>query len=442
MTTQTIADIHARRIWDSRGRPTVEAEVRLSDGTIGRGIAPAGASRGTREAVDRRDGGTRFGGLDVMEAVASVHDEIAPALNGADPSDQAGCDERIIALDPSPTKERLGGNTTVAVSLAILWAAAKSRGLPLWRYLAGTETPRLPLPEIQIFGGGAHAGRRVDIQDFMVMAPRARSFAEALEITAEVYRTAGRLMDARGGQHGVADEGGWWPVFETNEAALDMMMRAIETAGFTPGQDVMISLDIAASEFGRDGRYRLSLEGRELDRDGLAEMLLGWCARYPIASIEDPFAEDDVEGFQRFTAAVGDRVQVIGDDLLVTNATLVAQAAAARSVNAVLIKVNQAGTVTEAKAALEAGRRAGFGTIVSARSGETEDVTSAHLAVGWNAGQFKVGSFARSERMAKWNEMLRIEQALGANARFAGPGVLPMHQQSRHTGKSGSLSDE
>lgn len=429
MTDVAIRRLRARRIWDSRGRPTVEAEIELSDGSVGRGIAPAGASRGTREAVDRRDGGNRLGGLDVRGAIASIGEEIAPLLLGRDPFDQAGIDAALIALDGTPTKQRLGGNATVAVSLAVLHAAAASRGLPLWRHLAGEGPVSLPLPEIQIFGGGAHAGRRTDIQDFMVMAPKATSFAEALETTAEVYLAAGRIMAERGLLQGVADEGGWWPAFSSNEEALDTLVLAIERAGFVPGEEVAISLDIAASEFGRDGRYRLGLEGRELDSDGMADYLMGWCERYPILSIEDPLAEDDAKGMARFTAAVGHRIQVIGDDFLVTNADLVDQAARDGSVNAVLVKVNQAGTVSEAEAACEAGRRAGFGTIVSARSGETEDVAIVHLAIGWHAGQLKVGSFARSERMAKWNEALRIEEALGGKAQFAGVEALAFRRR-------------
>ena len=412
----TIRSIHARRIWDSRGRPTVEAEVTLADGATGRGIAPAGASRGTREAIELRDGGDRLGGLDVSQALAGIRDEIAPALQGIDALKQEEVDERLIGLDGTVNKARLGGNATVAVSLAVLHAAAASSGMPLWRYCADGQPVSIPLPEIQIFGGGAHAGRRTDVQDFMVVAPRAQSFAEALEITAEIYRAAGSLMAERGRLQGVADEGGWWPAFDSNEEALDALVSAIERAGYTPGHEAAISLDIAASEFGRNGRYRLAMEDRELDSDGMAEYLLRWCERYPIVSVEDPLAEDDPDGLARFTASVGDRMQVIGDDFLVTNANLVERAAVNGNVNAVLIKVNQAGTVSEAKAACAAAKRAGFGTIVSARSGETEDVAIAHLAVGWDSGQLKVGSFARSERMAKWNEVLRIEEQFEAGS--------------------------
>jgi enolase len=414
MTEAAIARVHGRRVWDSRGRPTVEAEVYLAGGAIGRAIAPAGASTGSGEALDRRDGGEAFGGLDVRKAVAAVGGEIARALWGQDASDQAQIDAALIALDGTPGKARLGGNAIIATSMAVLHAAACAAGQPLWRHLAAGRPVRMPVPEIQIFGGGAHAAGRVDVQDFMVTCPSAGSFAEALDRTAEVYRAAGRIMADRGLLQGVADEGGFWPAFSSNEEALDRLVEAIERAGFTPGGEVAISLDIAASSFGAAGRYNLSRDGRELDTDGLIDMLGRWLERYPIISIEDPVAEDDPEGFRAFTAAFGDRVQVIGDDFLVTSADRVRRAAAAGSCNAVLIKPNQAGTITETLAALRAGQEAGFGTIVSARSGETEDVTIAHLAVGWDAGQFKVGSFSRSERMAKWNEMLRIEEASGA----------------------------
>jgi enolase len=417
-----IVSIHGRRVWDSRGRPTLEAEVRLSTGAIGRAIAPAGASRGSREAVDLRDGGAHLGGFDVTRAVGNVSGEIADALTGFDAHDQAVVDATLIALDGTPDKARLGGNALVAVSLAVAQAAAASEGLALWRYLAGEGPVSLPLPEIQIFGGGAHAGRRIDLQDLMVIPMSAASFTEALCVSAEVYRAAGALMHEAGTRFGVADEGGYWPAFASNEEALTMLMRAIERAGYSPGDEVAISLDIAASELVRDGRYRFGLDGRDFDSDGLAEVLLGWLDRYPVVSIEDPFAEDDREAWIRFASAAGQRVQIIGDDYLTTNAARVDAAAADRACNAVLLKPNQAGTLSETLAALEAALRAGFGTIISARSGETEDVAIVHLAVGWNAGQLKVGSFARGERTAKWNEGLRIEEASGA--RYAGAAAL------------------
>lgn len=421
---KTIRSIHARRVWDSRGRPTVEAEVTLSDGAIGRAIVPAGASKGTREALELRDGSARFGGLDVLRAVGNINEEIARALVGAAADDQAALDARLIALDGTTSKTRLGANATLAVSMAAAHATAASRAVPLYESIGGPSATLMPMPQIQIFGGGAHAGRRVDVQDFMIVCPRAANFAEALEWTAEVYRCAGELLESRGARYGVADEGGWWPAFSTNEEALEALVAAIERAGFVPGADVAIALDIAASDFGRAGRYRLGLEGRELDSDGLIELLLRWTERYPIASIEDPLAEDDPEGFARFTQAAGHRVQVVGDDFLVSHAPLVEQAAAIGAANAVLLKPNQRGTLTETLQAWRAAQAAGYAGIVSARSGETEDTTIVHLAIGWQTGQLKVGSFARSERMAKWNEALRIEERLGGRARFAGPGAF------------------
>jgi enolase 1/2/3 len=415
-----ITAVRGRRVWDSRGRPTVEAEVTLAGGALGRAIAPAGASTGSGEALDKRDGGAALGGYDVRQAVAFVNDEIARAVNGLNAISQAEVDAALIELDGTPDKARLGGNAMIAVSMAVAQAAAAAAQEPLWRYLR-PEAAALPLPEIQIFGGGAHAGRRVDVQDFMVVCPGASSFAEALEWTAEVYLAAGRLMAEAGRLKGVADEGGYWPDFASNEEALEMLLRAIERAGLTPGEQVAIALDVAASELGRNGLYRLGLERRELDSEGMMVLLMGWLGRYPIVSIEDPLAEDDLDGFAAFTRAVGDRVQVVADDLTVTDEARVREVAARCAANTLLVKPNQRGTLTETKAAFDAAQAAGWRTIVSARSGETEDTTIVHLAVGWGAPQLKVGSFARSERMAKWNEALRIEEALGAGARLARP---------------------
>lgn len=423
--SSAINRVHARRIWDSRGRPTVEVEVLLDDGSMGRGIAPAGASTGSAEAVELRDGGEAFGGFGVSRALAGITTEIAPALVGRDAREQRQIDDLLIALDGTPNKSRLGGNALIATSMAVLDAAACAARMPLWRYLAGDAPVSLPLPEIQIFGGGAHAGRRVDIQDFLVMPVGASSMDEALAMVAEVYRAAGQLMADAGRRAGVADEGGWWPDFDGNEQALQMLTRAIEKAGYRNGE-VMISLDIAASEFGRDGVYRPALEGRAYTTDEWIAVLVDWVSKYPILSVEDPVAEDDTAGMIAFTQAVGQGVQVIGDDYLVTDAQRVREAAAVHACNAVLIKPNQAGTLSETLDALTTAQSLGYATVVSARSGESEDVMIAHLAVGWNAGQLKVGSFARSERMAKWNELLRIGEALGTPARFAGIGALPV----------------
>lgn len=425
MNAFQIRAVRGRRVWDSRGRPTVEAEVSLAGGGRGRAIAPAGASTGSGEAVDLRDGGDAFGGMDVTRAVSSVDGPLAAAVAGLDAREQATVDAAMIAADGTENRGRLGANAIVALSMATAWAAADQAREPLWRLLAsGEKRSRMPLPEIQIFGGGAHAGRRVDVQDFLIVCPGAESFAQALDWTAEVYRAAGAFMAERGQLMGVADEGGFWPAFERNEEALDALALAIERAGFRAPDQVAIALDVAASEFGAEGRYRLALEGRELDSGEMSGLVADWVGRYPILSVEDPVAEDDWAGMADLTGRIGDRCQIVGDDFLVTDARRVEKAAAAGACNAVLLKPNQRGTLTETLAAWRAAEAAGFGAVVSARSGETEDVTIIHLAVGWGVPQFKVGSFTRSERMAKWNEALRIEEALGSAATFAGRSAL------------------
>ena len=420
-----IARTIARRVWDSRGRPTLEVEVALDDGAIGRGIAPAGASRGAREAIDARDGGERLGGFDVRGAVETVVTRVAPRLAAVELDTPLAADRVLLELDDSPTKSAIGGNVSVATSIACAQAFAVSARQPLWQALAGAAPVSVPLPEIQIFGGGAHAGRRIDIQDLMVIARSASSVEQALEMTAEVYLAAGRLMAGRGALSGVADEGGFWPAFSTNEEAIETMLRAIEAAGFVPGDEVAISLDIAASEFRTDHGYRLALESRSIDSDAMCALLGGWLDRYPICSIEDPLAEDDIDGMRKFTRAFGGRVQIVGDDFLVTNAAFVEAAALQGACNAVLVKPNQAGTLSEALDALDTARRVNWSAIVSARSGETEDTTICDLAIGWNARQLKVGSITRGERTAKWNALIRAEQALGASA-FASGGWLPV----------------
>ena len=398
-----IVEIRGRRVWDSRGQPAVEAEMRLEDGAMGRAIAPSGASTGSGEAV----------AIDVREAVHQVNTSIATALLGLQPEQEA-IDRRLIDLDGTPDKHRLGANAIVAVSLATAHAAAASAGVPLWKHLAGERRVALPVPQIQIFGGGAHARGRVDLQDYLLVCTRAGSFTEALDWTAEVYRAAGARLARRGALQGVADEGGYWPAFKANEDGLAALVDAIEDAGLKPGSDACIALDIAASQLFRDGRYQLALEDQSLGSEQLLAMYLRWIERYPIVSIEDPFAEHDAEAMRELTRVAGDRVQIVGDDFFVTDARRVAQAGGAG--NAVLLKPNQVGTLTETLACWQAARAEGFAGIVSARSGESEDVTVVHLAVGWGVPQLKVGSFSRSERMAKWNEGLRIEEALGAGA--------------------------
>jgi enolase len=420
-----IVDVLARRVWDSRGRPTVEAEV-VVDGGIGRAIAPAGASTGSGEARELRDGGARLRGLDVGQAVENVRGPIRSALLGLDAAQQASVDRAMVELDGTPDKGRLGANGIVAVSLACAHAAAAAHRQPLWQWLARGQAPALPLPEVQIFGGGAHAGARVDLQDFLLVAPGAGSFAEALEWTAEVYHAAGARMKARGAIAGVADEGGWWPSFDSNEQAIEELVRSIEDAGFSAPGQVAIALDVAASQFHSEGRYMLRLDGRSLSSVQFADLLERWIDDYPIVSIEDPFADSDHDAMRAFTARCGHRIQVVGDDYFVTDASRVRRGIADGACNTVLLKPNQVGTLTETREAWEAAREGGYGAIVSARSGESEDTSIVHIAVGWGVPQLKVGSFARSERMAKWNEALRIEEAIGASAKpFPAPGIFP-----------------
>ena len=403
-----ILDVKGRQVWDSRGRATVEAEVIVGRGTTrlatGRAIAPVGASTGSREAKS----------LEASVAVKNINTLIRDALRSLSASDQKAVDERLIDLDGSSDKSRLGANAMVAVSLACAHADAATQKVPLWKKLAGNARVALPVPQIQIFGGGAHARARVDIQDYMVVPIGAGSFAEALQWTAQVYAAAGARMAKKGTLQGVADEGGYWPAFETNEEALSELVGAIADAGLEPGVDVGIALDIAATQLYRSGRYHLNLENRALSASELQTMYLRWLERYPIVSIEDPFAENDAAAMQAFTKAAGGKVQIVGDDFFVTSADRVRDANGA--CNAVLLKPNQIGTLTETFACWQAAKEAGYRAIVSARSGETEDVSIVHLAVGWGVGQLKVGSFSRSERMAKWNEGLRIEEALGAKA--------------------------
>jgi enolase len=395
-----IVDVAARLVWDSRGHSTVEAEVAVK-GARGRAIAPAGASTGSGEAKS----------IDTRQAVHFVNTEIRAALRGKT-LDQKTVDETLIALDGTSDKSRLGGNAIVAVSLATAHATAAAARKPLWKFLAGKRQVAMPVPQIQIFGGGAHAHGSMDLQDFMIICIGAGSFAESLEWTAQVYRAAGARLAARGALRGVADEGGYWPAFKANEEALAELTGAIADAGFEPGADIGIALDVAATQLRRDGRYHLALENRSLTASQLHALLLQWIERYPIVSIEDPFAEHDAESMASFTRTAGERIQIVGDDFFVTNEGKLLDGKTRGACNAVLLKPNQAGTLTETFACWQAAQAAGYNAIVSARSGETEDVSIVHLAVGWGVPQLKVGSFARSERMAKWNEGLRIEETL------------------------------
>jgi enolase len=385
----------------------------LTSGVTGRAIAPAGASTGAGEAKELRDGGTRFKGLGVDRAVRAVHEVIAPALMGMDITDQAGLDAALCRADGTPDKSRVGGNSTTAVSMACLWAASRQADLPLWRYLSGSDEVGLPLPEIQIFGGGAHAKGSVDLQDFLAIPNGASSFTQSLEWVAEVYHAAGKALTQQGKNLGVADEGGFWPQFGSNEGAIEALVKAIEAAGFQPGRDVSIGLDLASTQYHDNGVYHWRSENRHFDRDQLLDVYARWAHDYPIISMEDGFAEDDIEGMRAMTQVLGQRLQIIGDDFFVTHAPRIEERARLGACNAVLIKPNQVGTVSETKQAFEVAQQLHLDGIISARSGETEDVSIVHMAVGWGVPQLKVGSFSRSERMAKWNEGLRIEQDLG-----------------------------
>jgi enolase len=409
-----IKTILGRQVWDSRGRPTVEVEVTLASGATGRAIAPSGASTGSREALDKRDGGKRLGGYGVNAAIAAVNGEIASRLNGLDAVDQSAADAAMIELDGTPQKTRLGGNAIVATSSAIAWAAAAEQRIPLWQHLRGLSgldpaVGHIPAPMIQIFGGGRHAGNRIDIQDFLILAVGARSFTEATEQIAEVYIAAAKAMAKAGKLNGVADEGGVWPDFTANEDGLELLTRAIEEAGFRAGADIGIALDVAATSFYADGTYRLALEGRDLSTFQMIEQLQSWVAAYPIVSLEDPLAEDDDEGFAEITRRLGQSIQIVGDDYLTSAESRIARSAELGCCNSVLLKSNQCGTLTELIAASTRARSLGWNTIQSGRSGESEDVTLSHLAVGLMSDQIKVGSMTRSERTAKWNEVIRIE---------------------------------
>jgi enolase len=420
-----ITSIFAYQIFDSRGTPTIEAEVVLENGTRGRGTVPSGASTGQFEALELRDRDPkRFRGKSVFQAIGHVQDIIAPELRGRDVFDQAGLDHAMIALDGTPNKSRLGANAILAVSMAAAQAAAGARGEPLFACLG--KGTLLPLPEIQITGGGAHANWRTDVQDFLLIANGAHTYGEVMEITHNVYHAAGDIMKRRDSYYGVADEGGYWPEFKTNEGALQFLVEAIETAGYQPGRDAAISLDVAASDLFDEttGTYRFALEQRQFSTVEFAALIEDWCTRYPIISIEDPMADTDWDGWQLIFQKLGRRIQIVGDDLFTTNLRRIQIGIEKRLANAVLIKLNQIGTVTETLNAIRATQDAGWLPVVSARSGETEDAFIAHLAVATNAGQLKVGSFARSERMSKWNEVIRIERQLGDRARFVGGGIF------------------
>jgi enolase len=420
-----IVDIVAREILDSRGNPTVEVEVHLEDGAVGRAAVPSGASTGAHEAVELRDGDKgRYLGKGVLKAVAAVNGEIFDAVGGMDAEAQVHIDRTMIALDGTPNKARLGANAILGVSLAVARAAALSAGLPLYRYVGGTSAHLLPVPLMNVVNGGAHADNPIDIQEFMIVPLGGETFAEALRMGAEVFHALKKALKAAGHNTNVGDEGGFAPNLASATAALDFVMKAIEQAGYRPGDDVALALDVASTEFFRGGIYDYQGEGTKRDRAAQVAYLADLVGRYPILSIEDGMAEDDWEGWKALTDVLGDRCQLVGDDLFVTNTERLKRGIKAGVANAVLVKVNQIGTLTETLAAVEMAHKAGYAAVMSHRSGETEDATIADLAVATNCGQIKTGSLARSDRLAKYNQLLRIEEDLGLEAVFAGRSVL------------------
>jgi len=419
-----IVDIHAREILDSRGNPTVEVDVTLETGTIGRAAVPSGASTGAHEAVERRDGGPRFGGRGVRQAVEAANGEIFDALSGFDAEDQLAIDRVLVELDGTPNKGRLGANAILGVSLACAKAAAAEASAPLYRYVGGVFARTLPVTMMNIVNGGVHADNPIDIQEFMVMPVGASSATEAIRMGSEVFHNLRRKLAEAGHNTNVGDEGGFAPNLASTDAALGFIMQAIEAAGYRPGEEVMLALDPAASEFYRDGAYRLTGEGKTLDASGLVAYWANLVQRYPIVSIEDGMAEDDWEGWRMLAAELGGTVQLVGDDVFVTNPQRLRDGISRGIANALLVKVNQIGTLSETLDAVEIAQRAGWGTVFSHRSGETEDTTIADLAVATNCGQIKTGSLSRSDRLAKYNQLIRIEEQLGASAVFAGRSVL------------------
>jgi enolase len=419
-----IVDVVAREILDSRGNPTVEADVLLESGVLGRAAVPSGASVGTREAVELRDGDAqRYFGKGVLKAVENVNTEIAEAIMGLDAMEQTFIDRTLSDLDGSGNKSRLGANAVLAVSLAVAKAAAEESGLPLYRYLGGAGSMSMPVPMMNIINGGAHANNRLDMQEFVIIPLGAQSFREALRCGAEIFHTLKDLLNGKGMHTAVGDEGGFAPSLANNEAALQLIVQAIEQAGYLPGPDVAIGLDCASSEFFRDGKYHLASDGLSLNSEQFADYLAAWVDKYPIISIEDGMSEHDWDGWKLLTSRLGKSVQLVGDDIFVTNSGILKEGIAQGIANSILIKVNQIGTLTETFAAIETAKRAGYTSVISHRSGETEDTTIADIAVATNALQIKTGSLSRSDRLAKYNQLLRIEEDLGDAASYPGRGA-------------------